>query len=78
MINYGISVVKVLTSDRLVIKLFCLYQFILKASKIEGCKFVRQFDLPFDFKNGVCNTFHTPVEQVLMCFSEGARKRCDM
>ena len=78
MINYGISVVRVSKSDRLVIKLRFLFKLILKASKIEGCKFVRQFDLPFDFKNGVCNTFHTPVEQVLMCFSESARKRCDM
>ena len=50
----------------------------LKASKIVGCEMIRQFDLPFDFDRGSCNTFQIPDEKVLMCFSDDSRKSCHL
>ena len=48
----------------------------VQASKIEGCELVRQFDLPFDFHRGFCETFLQPVEQVLFCFDENSQQAC--
>ena len=42
---------------------------IRQASKIEGCKMVRQSDMSFDFYQGACNTFLEPNEKVVLCFN---------
>ena len=49
-----------------------------KANKIVGCEMARQFDLPFDFESGSCNTFYVPEEKVLMCFSASDPNTCHM
>ena len=49
-----------------------------KANKIVGCEMARQFDLPFDFESGSCNTCHVSEEKVLMCFSGNDPNTCHM
>lgn len=49
---------------------------VIKASKIEGCKLVRQHDLPFHFASGVCNSFLQPIERVLLCFDDNHGSTC--
>ena len=39
---------------------------------------VKQYDLPFNFDRGSCNTFEMPEEKVLMCFSQDSSKSCHM
>ena len=51
---------------------------IIKASKIVGCQMKRQLDLPFDFHAGSCTTSNGQDEKVLMCFPEGALKKCHL
>lgn len=53
----------------------------IKASKIEGCKFVTKGELPFDFQDGACNTFLEPTPRILLCFTDQSysdSKRCHM
>ena len=56
---------------------------LIKASKIEGCKLVEKRELPFDFKDGACNTFLEPTPRILLCFADEGygnddSKRCHM
>ena len=78
-VNFGIWVEKIQhTNARLVKKIMIsMRNLYFKASKIVGCKMIRQFDLPFDFSLGSCNTFQVPDEKVLMCFSESS-KNCHL
>ena len=82
LVNFGISEERILKElfdrfDTITVKKLPVILNIFKASRIEGCKLVRQQDLPFDLERGSCNTFRQPTEQVLLCFhfqrSSGAR-----
>ena len=49
---------------------------IFKASKVEGCRMVRQTDLGFDFQYGSCNSFMQPAPKILLCFHYFDVKAC--
>ena len=55
-----------------------------QVSKIENCGIKRQGDLPFDFRDGSCNTFfeRRKMQEIFLCFdsskdsTENTRKTC--
>ena len=53
---------------------------LFQASQIVDCELQRQFDLPFRFQRGSCNTFAIPDEKGLLCFSSipSDRKSCHL
>ena len=77
LVNFGISADQMKIKDRFLLAISRRFENKnFKASRIEGCKLVRQDDLGFDFYYGSCNTFQSPTELVLLCFDYDHPQTC--
>ena len=76
LVNFGISADQMKIKDRSAPISRRFETKIFKASRIEGCKLIRQNDLEFDFYYGSCNTFQSPTESVLLCFDYDHPQTC--
>ena len=48
----------------------------LKLLKLDGCRMIKQADLPFDASYPACNSFEETIPRILICFNYYDPKVC--